>query len=286
MKRVILSLWLVVIFCTSASAESLVWKAQKGNSVIYLGGTFHVLRESDFPLPPEFDKAYQASQVVVFETDIGKLQEPATQKRMLNKAMYADGSTIDQHLSAKAFRQLSQYCEDNGIPLQTLSRFKPSLLMTTLTVLELMKMGFTQHGVDDFFYQRAKKDHKVVKGLETVDQQIDYVVSMADGDEDNFVAYSLQDMQTIKDDFQEMETAWRTGNAAKLEQLLNAEFKNQQPKLFKKLITDRNRNWLPLIDKQGAGLKTRFILVGAGHLVGPEGLVEALRKRGYRVDKL
>src|SRR6266568_8842076 len=117
MKRVILSIALVVFVCTWASAESSVWKAQKDNSTIYLGGTFHVLRESDYPLPPEFNQAYQASDMVVFETDIGKLQESSAQQKLLAKAMYADGSSVDKHLSAKAYGQLRAYCESNDIPL-------------------------------------------------------------------------------------------------------------------------------------------------------------------------
>ena len=141
MKRIIVSFVLVMVFSTWAAAETSVWKAQKGNSIIYLGGTCHVLRETDYPLPPEFDKAYQASEIVVFETDLGKLQEPSTQQRLLAKSMYSDGSTIDKHLSAQAYATLSAYCEANGIPLQALLQFKPSMVMITLTIMELMKAG-------------------------------------------------------------------------------------------------------------------------------------------------
>src|SRR5450631_1034049 len=103
MKRVLVGIALVVIACTGASAESSVWKVQKDKSVLYLGGTCRVLRESDYPLPPEFARAYKASQVVVFETDIGKFQDPSTQQRLLTEAMYADGSTVDKHLSVQAY---------------------------------------------------------------------------------------------------------------------------------------------------------------------------------------
>jgi uncharacterized protein len=286
MTRLILSITLVMLLCTWASAESMVWKAQKGNSVIYLGGTFHILRESDFPLPPEFEKAYKASEVVVFETEIDKFKDPATQQKLMAKATYADGSTIEKHLSPKTYRELSEYCVTNGIPLQQLARFKPSMLITTLTFVELMKLGVTQHGVDEFFYEKAKEDGKAVKGLETVDEQIDYVVSMADGDEDGFVRYSIRDMGKLKPLFEEFETAWRKGDADKLDRLLNVELKAEQPKLYDRLMVGRTRKWLPLIDAPQKPPRTQFILVGAGHLVGPDGLVEELRKKGYKVEKL
>lgn len=286
MKRVILAIILVMFTGTWAAAESSVWKAQKGDAVIYLGGTFHILRATDFPLPPEFDRAYRASDVVLFETDVGKLREPSTQQKLLARAMYADGSTIDKHLSARTYGELSAYCASNGIPLQVLSRFKPSMLMMTLTLMELTKLGVTEQGVDTVFYERAHKDKKAVRGLETVDEQINILISMADGDEDDFVSYSIKDMKTIREQFETLEQAWRTGDAARLDELLVSEMKTEHPKLYRKLVLDRNRSWLSSIDALQKSPGTKFILVGAAHLVGPDGLIEALRKRGYRVDKL
>ena len=286
MKRIIVSMALVISFGTWAAAESSVWKAQKDNSVMYLGGTCHILRDADYPLPPEFLKAYQASEVVVFETDMGELQDPATQRKFLSKAVYADGSTIDKHLSPKAYGELSAYCEANGIPLAAFRQLKPSLLMVTLTTLELMKLGVTRQGVDQFFHDLAIKDRKIVVGLETVDEQINYVVSMADGNEDEFVTYSLKELKNLGPQFEVLANAWRTGDAAKLDALMVADLKARQPQLYMKLIFERNRNWLPVIDSGRKPPRTKFVLVGAGHLVGPDGLIEALKRKGYRVDKL
>ena len=285
MKKVILSIFLVLSASTWASAESSVWKAQKDNSVIYLGGTSHLLRETDYPLPPEFEKAYKASDIVVFETDIGKLREASTQQKLLAKAVYDDGSTIDKHLSDRAYGELKEYCEANSFPLKALSQLKPSMLMITLTVMELTKLGVTQKGVDQFFYELANKDKKAIEGLETVDEQINYLVSMADGNEDDFVTYSIRDMKTMESQFEILADAWRRGDADKLDELMNAEIKLRQPELYKRLITDRNRNWMPLIEAYQKTPTTEFILVGAGHLAGRDGIIEALRKKGYKVVK-
>lgn len=286
MKRVIAGIMLVLFACTGAGAESSVWKAQKGGSVLYLGGTCHVLREKDFPLPQEFDRAYRAAQVVVFETDLGTLQNPATQQRFLAKAMYSDGSTVDKHLSPKAYAALSAFSEANGLPLSTFGQFKPSMIVTTLTLMELLKMGVTQQGVDNVYYARAIADKKAVDGLETADQQIDYVVSMADGNEDAFVAYSIEDMKNMREQFGLLVGAWRAGDAAKLDELMSGEIKARQPQLYKRLIVERNKNWLPVIEGYQKLHQTRFVLVGVAHLVGPDGIIEALRQKGYTVEKL
>jgi uncharacterized protein YbaP (TraB family) len=285
-KKGILSVMMVLFVCTWALAESSVWKVQKDKSVIYLGATCHILRETDYPLPPEFGKAYKASEIVVFEADIGKLQDPSMQRKLLAQAMYADGSTIDKHLSAQAYDKLSEYCQSNNIPLQAFKQFKPSILIVTLETMELMKLGVTQQGVDLFFYGLANKDRKIVEGLETVEEQIDYIISMADGNEDDFVTYSINDMKTIKQQFEVLINAWRKGDAEKLNELMVTELKAKLPKLYKKLVTDRNSKWFPLIEAYMNTPQTEFILVGAGHLVGPEGIIEVLKKKGYTVEKL
>lgn len=286
MNRLILGIALVLFSSTWVSAESSVWKAQKGKSVIFLGGTCHVLREKDYPLPKEFEIAYRASAVVVFETDLGTLHDPATQRKMLAEAMYADGSTIDKHLSDRTYRELVAYCEANDIPLRLLNRFRPSMLMVTLAIMELSKLGVSRQGVDQYFYDLAMSDGKVVEGLETADEQIHNIVTMADGREDEFVAYSLSDMRSLTEQFESLVNAWRAGDTVTLDRIMIDDLKGRWPALYKKLIVDRNRNWLSLIDSYQKTPGIEFILVGVGHLVGPDGIVEVLRNKGYKVEKL
>lgn len=286
MKKVMLSITLVVLICTWASAESSVWKAQKDKSVMYLGGTFHLLRQSDLPLPAEFDKAYKASDVVVFETDIGKLQDPSTQRKLMAEAMYTDGSTIDKHLSPRVYSMLSQHCASNGIPITALKQFKPSIVVVTLTAIELMKLGVTQEGVDLLFYRLATKDKKAVQKLETVEEQINFIVGMGKGNEDELITHTVKDIETTKQDYESLVSAWKTGDDEKLSALMITKFKMKAPKIYKELLVDRSENWVPLIDAYQKTPQTEFILVGVGHLVGQDGIIEALRKRGYKVTRL
>lgn len=287
MQRIVLiSLALLLSASTWAAAATSVWKAQKGEVVIYLGGTCHILRQTDYPLPPEFERAYRAADSIVFETDIGQLNAPATQQRLVAKSLYSDGSTIDQHLSPPVYAALRAYAAANEFPLEPLRRLKPSLLMVTLLLTELRKMAFSEQGVDQYFYELARRDGKAIGQLETVDEQIDYLVSLADGDEDAFVRYSLRDMANIRAQFAVIAAAWRSGDADRLNELLVAELKTEQPQLYHRLIVQRNRNWLPLIDQRQQPLRTRFILVGAAHLVGPDGIIAALQQKGYKVEKL
>lgn len=286
MKKIFLSIILVLLPGTQAFAESSLWKVEKGGNVMFLGGTIHLLRQSDFPLPVEFEKAYTASDLLVFETDPGKLNDPSTQQKLMLEAMYTDGSTIDSHLSAQTYQLLNEYCASSGIPLSKFQKFKPSIIALTITVIELSRLGVGQEGVDMFFYKLARRDNKVVEGFETIGQQIHLMVGMGEGNEDEFITYSIKDLESIKQKYGAIVDAWKSGDAKELNNQINAELKIKMPNLYRKLLTERNKNWLPMIEAYHKTPEKEFILVGAAHLVGEDGIVEALRQKGYKVEKL
>lgn len=283
LKTLFLACFLILVICTAAMAETSVWKATRSGSTIYLGGTIHLLRNSDYPLPPEFDKAFKAADVVMFETDIGLLNDPATKMKLMTNGVYSDGSTVEQHLSPKVYTELKSYTDANGIPLKQFNRFRPAILISFLTMLELKRLGVTAEGVDAHYYELAKKEKKSLKWLETADEQMNYLISCVDGHEDEFVSYSLMDLKDAAVQLATLTSAWRRGDAAGIDKLLVSEMKGTAPYVYKKLIVDRNRNWLPVITATNG---TAILLVGVAHLVGEDGVIEALKRSGYRVEKL
>ncbi len=286
MRKNMLSIMLAVATGTGVMAESSVWKAQKGDAVIYLGGTCHLLRAEDYPLPPEFEHAYQSADTLVFETDINKLKSPAMTQLLISQAVYTDGSTVEGHLQPATFAKLRDYCASNNIPLTALQQFKPSMLMTTLTVIELMKIGAGRDGVDMFFHNQAARDNKPVQFLETVEAQIDFLLSMGQGYEDAFVEYSLSDLGSVKERFDEIVKAWKLGEEGKIDDVFIAQLKTKMPKVYQQLIVKRNRDWLPILEAYIKTPATEFVLVGIAHLAGKDGLIKLLEKKGYTVEKL
>lgn len=286
LKKTVLSIILVLILCSQALAETSVWKVQKGGSVMYLGGTFHLLRQSEYPLPVEFEKAYRASNVLVFETNIGKLKDPVTQQKLMEKAMYNNGATIENYLTNSTYKRLAEYCAASGLPLENLKQFKPAMIALTLTFVELAKLGVSPEGADMFFYQKALQDKKAMNKLESVDKQIQFITAMGEGYEDAFITYSLKDLNVIKQKYEEMVNAWKTGNDKQTEALILNELRKKMPIIYKELLLDRNNLWLPKIEAYGKTPQKEFILVGVGHLVGPDGIVTTLRSKGYKVEKL
>jgi len=154
-----------------------------------------------------------------------------------------------------------------------------------LTVQELTKIGVTQEGVDMVFAKRAKADGKPVHSLETVAFQIDMITSIGEGMEDEFVLYGLRDLHQIEKFFGELIRAWREGDNEALERLFVDDMR-QYPEVYEALLAERNRAWMKDLKKKLASPGVELVLVGAGHLVGPDGLLRSFEKTGCEVRML
>lgn len=285
MKKLMLGVILNLIVNFSVSADTSLWKVQLNTSVTYLGGTCHVLREADYPLPEEFEKAYEDSDIIVFETEIGELNSIGTQEMIVRKGIYNDGLSLDKVLSHKTYDILRRYCESLGIPVSSLNKLKPSLVVLTLLGLELQKMGVDQTGVDSYFHHKATMEGKKVEGLESVKEQIEFVLSMGRDNEDDFIEHSIKDLKKTRGIINELITAWKQGDEDKLYEVFVAQMKKDYPDLYETLLAGRNREWLPEIERYLQTPQKEFILVGVGHLVGEDGIIEHLRRRGYKINK-
>jgi uncharacterized protein YbaP (TraB family) len=286
MKNIVFSALLCLGFSSYAFAESSVWKVESNGAVTYLGGTCHVLRKSDYPLPEEFLKAYEESEIVVFETDISKLSSPEVQMMFLQKGALPDGSTLQSVLSPETYSALDKYCAKAGIPLSALGRLKPPLVVLTLLGLELQKLGVNESGVDEFFHKRATAEGKDIEWMESVEEQIGYVLSMGEGQEDDFVKQSLKDLEETETIIGELISAWRGGDEDGLVEVMIDEMRSDFPDLYEAILVERNRNWAPKIKEYMRTPEQELLLVGVAHLVGEDGIIKELRDSGFTVTKL
>jgi uncharacterized protein len=286
MKLLLPSLLAAAALTSSLSAQTSVWKVTKGDGVLYLGGTCHVLRPADLPLPPEFDQAYTAAKTLVFETDLARMQSPEMQQIVMRRGMFTDGTTLERALSPEAWTALNKYCEKRQLPIAQLQPMRPWLLTVMLAVIELQKLGVSQQGADVIYFQRAKADGKNVGELETFERQVDYLTGMADDRPSELVINSLADLDDLAKEFPELLAAWRKGDLVALERLMNRDLREKYPDLHRKLLVERNDAWLPVIEKLLATPEVEFVLAGVGHMSGAEGIVARLRERGCQVEQV
>ena len=269
-----------------SAALHCLWKAQGASNVVYLLGSVHLLQASNYPLPAVIDSAFTNSQIAAFETDIDKMDDPVQQAAMLSKISLPEGQTLQQNLSPKVYAALSKHAAEVGLPLQALEQYRPAVAIMTLEMMELMTIGADpEFGVDKHFINLARQSGKRVIPLETIDFQIGLLTGFTKAEEDLMVEKSLDEIDDEKKSYNEMVQAWQTGDSAALEKMLN-KLRTEAPSIFKKLVSDRTASWIPQFEKLLQGSRNAIVIVGAGHLVGPDGAIELLKKKGIKVTQL
>lgn len=278
---------LVITSCLSslAIAESSVWKVTKGNSYLYIGGTVHILPASAFPLPREFEQAYQDSDSIVLETELPDANDMAFQMNMMQTMSYSNGAKITDFITRRTAEKLRQHTAKLGADLIMFEGFKPGFLVSMIALLEAQKAGLSGEGVDIYYSKKAKRDKKPIGYFESPEFQMNMLESLGKGSEDKFISANLASMSDFKQMFTSLLSAWRTGNESQLTNLAINPMK-ADPKSLKLMLTDRNRNWIKDIDRMFTDNDREFVLVGVAHLVGHDSVLALLKAKGYQVTKL
>ncbi|WP_338393024.1 TraB/GumN family protein [Fulvitalea axinellae] len=284
MKKAILCLASLLMLVTTGYSQS-VWKVEKGGKVMYLGGTIHMLREQDFPLPDVYDKTLEKSDVIAFEADLDKAKTPDFAQMVMAKCQYSDGRTLRSVLEEDTYTALEAKVESYKLPMEHLTRMKPSMVMIMMMAMEMKKVGIGSKGVDAVYHEKAKDRKLPIKYLETMEEQMDLISKMGEGDEDEFVKYSLEDMKNMSGDLVTMLDEWKAGKPEYFTEKVK-EMKSDYPEIYKDLLTDRNNKWLPQLENMMQDEPAEFVLVGVMHMYGNDGLIHQLERKGYKVSQL
>ena len=268
-------------------AKSSVWKVAKGENTLYLAGTIHVLSESDYPLPCEYQDVYSKSEKIVFETDMSVLSSPSFGAEAAKIGMYPIGESLSDKLSSKTNKALTDYLISIGLPAEGLMQFKPGMLMSVIAISELKKIGVSGKGVDQHFFGLATGDQKKIGQLETPESQLEMIAGLGVGNEDNFITYLIDSMELFREEFTDLLTSWRIGDLEELAEASGFEqMREEFPKLFKTLIVERNNDWLTQIEAMLTTEEVEAVFVGGLHMVGEEGLLANLSNKGYKIAQL
>ena len=267
------------------ATRSFMWKATRQQGAVYLVGSVHMLTKDFYPLAAPIEAGFKDSDLLVEEVDLAEMLAPDQQFSLLARGMLPAGQRLDKVVSPATMALVNARVGSLGMPASALQQFKPWFLAMTLMAVEWEKAGFDAAlGLDKHFYDRAQTEGKAVQGLETTEYQISRFDGMAMPQQDRFLAESLKDLDAEKASVQKIADAWKAGDLPTLERLVLQDVKDD-PFMYQRLLVERNRNWLPKIEALFARPGRAFIVVGAAHLVGPDGLIAMLKAKGARVDQ-
>jgi uncharacterized protein YbaP (TraB family) len=289
LRRRILAAVAAVVLCAatgSAQGKHFLWKVEgPGASVAYLLGSLHVLTPEFYPLSAEINKAFAASKTLVEEVDFDEMNDPAQMMNALGKAMLTDGRTLDQIVAPATFAEVSRRVEKAGLPMMAIQRMKPWLVAITLMGPTLQAAGFkAELGIDKHFFDRAKEAGLKRQSLETLAYQIERFDELSPKLQEEMLISGMKELDTQVANVTDMAKQWAAGDIRSLEKSLLVSFEDSR-ELYDRLLVERNRNWVPHVEtclQQNAGC---FVVVGAAHLVGPDGLPTLLAKKGYKVTQ-
>lgn len=273
---------------TTNSVEGRVfaWKAKSPTTTVYLVGSIHLAKPDLYPLNPKLENAFAESKSLVVEVDVGAQADLAQQ--MMVKAAYPAGDTIDKHVSPDLLKRADAQLGKSGLGLVMLAQFKPWLIAQTVLLMELQRLGFSPtNGIDMYFMQKARGKKQILQ-LETADSQIDMLNSFSDKEQELFLLYTLNDMDNLEKNLNEILDSWKKGDDARMEKYLTDSVKDapELQAVYKKIIDDRNVEMTQKIIEYLKSSDTHFVVVGSAHLVGENGIPSLLRKAGHTVDPL
>jgi uncharacterized protein YbaP (TraB family) len=265
--------------------KSFLWKVQSGTKLLYLAGSVHALSADVYPLSAAFERAFAASDTLVEEIDLSEADVLTLAPTILAKGMYLDGRRFDTVVSKETAALVAARLKDAGLPFQMFQAMKPWMVMLTVSALEAQQAGLDPAlGLDKHFYDRAKAAGKTISGLESTASQIDRLDPMSVRLQEQLLRSSLSEAETARHSLKTIVAAWQRGDSATLEKTLLSDF-TEYPAAYRSLIVERNHNWIPQIDSCLARPTPCMVVVGAAHLIGPDGLLTLLQRKGYRIEQ-
>jgi uncharacterized protein YbaP (TraB family) len=217
------------------------------------------------------------------------MRSPDLPRKMMAAGMLQGGPTLAQRLRPETLRRLQAYCQQRGLSFEQWSQFEPWMVALVIGLSEASRLGYEPgKGLDQYLIARAEAAGKPGSGLESADDQIAALDSMSAAEQEQSLLEALDDVDGMQARMEALHADWRRGDEAAIEKLMNSELKSTYPQLYKRINVDRNTAWVPKLRRflDAPGRDDTLVVVGAMHLVGPDGVVAKLRAGGYRVERL
>lgn len=280
--RCAVGLALLLALGATARADSLhaLWEVHGKHNTVYLLGSIHVLRPEDYPLAPAVLEAYSNAKALLMEINLAEVESAQVQAEMIAGATLPEGRTLPQILGSERYAHAESLARTVGVELSMFDQFAPWFAAEAISQLQLTELGFqAQSGVEMYFLGRARSDGKTIAGLETVHDQMALFEDLSMNEQAAYLLSSLEQARDLPKQVDEMVHAWQRGDTTWFESQLKSDW-GRDPALYQTLLAARNRKWIPKIEALLNDDKNYLVIVGTGHLVGRNSVIELLKKDG------
>ncbi|UDF03878.1 TraB/GumN family protein [Asticcacaulis sp. AND118] len=260
-----------------------MWVIKDADSTVYLYGSFHLLKADTKWKTPGLDKVFNSADTLYLE--VANLDDQAAAAALVQKYGIDPTGGLLKPYTPQEQQLIRDTYSKYGLNIDQLVMLKPWLASLMLVMAQMQKEGFDPNaGVDKTLLNAARAKNLPVKGLDTMEDQMKVLASGLFGEESKALLDIVKEDANVKETFGKMLTAWSTGDLKALESLMIDEMKVKTPQMYEAVMVNRNRNWVQPIKDVLAGSGTQMIVVGAGHLAGPDSVQALLKKEGVKVE--
>ncbi len=271
--------------------KALLWEISGKNlkNPSFLYGTIHMIPKEDFFLTEATKKTFETSQRAVFEINMKEMSNPMVLLGIMSKAMMTGGKKLSDLISTEDYGIVKNKFDSIGMPLKMFERMKPMFLSVMIgNDGEKMSLDGSTGNTTSYemeFLRMGETQKKEFGGLETVEFQMSMFDSIPYQAQADMLVKTVKSGNSGNDEYKKMVDIYKKQDIEAMSKMLSEGDESDLGQYETMLIVNRNRNWIPIMNRMMAEKQT-FFAVGAGHLGGEMGVVNLLRKEGYSVKAL
>ena len=271
-----------IVACGQEKYNSLFWEIS-GNGLTehsYLYGTMHTQDDRAFQFKDGVMEAFNQAEIYAMELNMDSVDQEGLLSKLIMDSVYS----LKTLLTANEYKIVSDFFRDSlGQPLFMFEKMQPLFTSQMVTLRDLDAQQ--TDALDIYFFKEAKKQKKQTIGLEKTIEQIDAFSAIPYEMQAKSLVEAVKDYG--KEEDLDMDTMIKYYVEGNLDKLLEMTTKDEDHEEMSKIFNDiflvkRNYN---MADRAEPYIKkgSSFIAIGAAHLPGKEGVIELLRKKGYKV---
>lgn len=275
----------IMVSAGAAAADPAIWKASDADSEIWMFGSVHLLSPDSQWRTDALDAIISNADFYYYETPTDAEAQAKIQALVQQYGLNGPGETLNDFLTGEQAALLERVAPSVGLTAAQLQPLKPWLAGLSIGISAIQKAGYDpQSGVEMILSAETPDDQE--RFFETAEEQIKV---LAGGDAELQAASLQATLEQLEEDpdlFDDMVAAWEAGDTDELHDLMVESMRDTDPAVYQALVVNRNKNWVKDIKTLMEGDEDALIIVGAGHLVGDEGVPAMLKAEGYTVERV
>lgn len=268
------------------NAKPAIWLVEQGASKAYFLGSIHLLPDEVKWYGGFLKNVVESADEVVFEVHMTPERQRRAQQLTIENGMLEQGDSLRNYLSEEEIEFIMAQAKAMGIPPASILNFKPWFASVALSVSAIIREGWNpESGVDKYIEKVVAERNVKISALETLEEQMATLYDHPLETQAEMLRDTLDQLKEIEQVTLEMIDSWTSGDETLMIDALITPMK-QQRDVYKKLVIQRNNNWIPVIEGLLKKDQVTLVVAGAAHFVGDDGVVKLLNDAGYVVKKV